>query len=123
MGTDIHLVEVGEGKSEVHRLAEYVQDRNAVIQEDAEDRTEADPVHLVVHKSELWQEETEVVAIHNHLVAEVEDQLMGALEGLAGPVETEILFELLLWTVVVVVVAVAAAAVTVVVGDNPHWPV
>lgn len=123
VGTDNHLVEEEEeeGKFEVHRLAEYVQDKNAVIQEDVEDRTEADLVHLVAHKSELWQEEIEVVAIHNHLVVEVEAQMMGVPEGLAGPVEAEILFELLLWTVVVVVVAVVA--VTVVVGDNSHWPV
>lgn len=125
MDTDSHLVEVGEGKFEAHRLAEYVQDRNAVIQEDVEDRTEADLVHQVAHKSELWQEETGVVAVHNHLAAEVEDQLMGALEGLVGPVEAEILSELLQWTVVAVVVAVAAgaAAVTVLVVDNPQWPV
>ena len=95
---DIHLVEVGEDRFEVHSLVEYVQDKNAVIQEDVEDRPEADLVDLreeVAHTSELWQEETEVVGVHKHLAAVVEDQLMEVLEGLAGPVEAEILFELL----------------------------
>jgi len=121
---DIHLVEVGEDRFEVHSLVEYVQDKNAVIQGDVEDRPEADLVDRqeeVAHMSELWQEETEVVGVHKHLAAVAEDQLMEVLEGLAGPVEVEILFELLQWTVVVVV---AIAAVVAVVGvDNPHLPV
>jgi len=121
---DIHLVEVGEDKFEVHSLVEYVQDKNAVIQGDVEDRPEADLVDLqeeVAHMSGLWQEETEVVGVHKHLAAVAEDQLMEVLEGLAGPAEAEILFELLQWTVVVVV---AIAAVVAVVGvDNPHLPV
>jgi glycyl-tRNA synthetase alpha subunit len=52
---DIQLVKV-EGRFEVHRLAEYVQDKNAVIQEDVKDRSEADFVDLlevVAHMSEL----------------------------------------------------------------------
>jgi len=61
-----------------------------------------------------------VVEVHKHLAAVAEDQLMEVLEGLAGPVEVEILFEPLQWTVVVVV---AFAAVVAVVGvDNPHLP-
>lgn len=105
---DTHLVKV-EGRFEVHRLAEYVQDKNAVILEDVEDRSEVDLVDLlevVARKSELWQEETEVVGDHNHLAAEVEDQLMEVLEGLTALEVAEILFELLQWTVVVVVVVV-----------------
>lgn len=124
LDTGIHLVEVGEDKFEVHTLAECVQDKNAVIQVDVEDRIAADLVDLqeeVGHMSELWQEETEVVGVHKHLAAVVEEQLMEDLEGLAGPVETEILFELQQRTVVVVV---AIAAVVAVVGvDNPHLPV
>lgn len=121
---DIHLVEVGEDRFEVHSLVENVQDKNVVIQGDVEDRPEADLVDLqeeVAHMSELWQEETEVVGVHKHLAAVAEDQLREVLEGLAGPVEAEILFELLQLTVVVVV---AIAVVVVVVGvDNPHLPV
>lgn len=121
---DIHLVEVGEDRFEVHILVEYAQDRNAVIQGDVEDRPVADLVDLreeVARMSELWQEETEVVGVHKNLAAVAEDLLMEVLEGLAGPVEAEILFELLPWTAVVVV---ATAAVVVVVGvDNPHLPV
>lgn len=120
---DIHLVEVGEDRFEVHSLVENVQDKNVVIQGDVEDRPEADLVDLqeVAHMSELWQEEIEVVGAHKHLAAVAEDQLREVLVGLAGPVEAEILFELLQLTVVVVVaIAVAVAVVGV---DNPHLPV
>jgi hypothetical protein len=52
---DIQLEKV-EGSSEAHRLAEYVQDKNAVIQEDVEDTSEAglvDLLEVVARKSEL----------------------------------------------------------------------
>jgi hypothetical protein len=47
---DSHLVKVVEGRTEVHRLAEYVQDKYAEIQGDGEDTTE---VALVDHLEEV----------------------------------------------------------------------